>query len=67
MKFFRNVVESVGIDDALVEFGVQASDTLLEGSIFGFEVTRLEIICYYGEESFEELSENIKAEEVLCC
>ena len=48
MKFSRNVVEGVGIDDALVEFGVEASDTLLEGPIFGFEVTRLEIIVIMG-------------------
>jgi len=43
LKFFRNIIESVGIDNALVEFSVEATDTLLDGSIFAFKFTRVEI------------------------
>ncbi len=43
MKFLRNVIECIGIDNPLVEFGMEASDTLLDGSIFAFEFTSVEI------------------------
>ena len=59
VEILLDVDEGVGVDDALLELGVEAADALLEGSVLGFGVATVACECVLCRSRAGEFREHV--------